>query len=398
MLRRAMNRSSRAGPGPIDVRSVPDQEMTSRTEALLNAGAQHPWIVMQETTRARWGGDLRRAQIFRRLAERTDAVALNGWSLTPLRMEYGLLRLVLPRPWRNGAEKPRLASAEQMRPDILRMSRRVIDPAAVAIYDDPIVQATALGYTLEPKLLRYYRERRKANLGAFRWHVVPTLSFGELIGLDMTRVIVAGNGTNTDRIVPGTWPEDPAIGMVSGAAPGRGIETLVSVAAELREEVPQLRLLLWLVSTGDESEAYLQMLRHRHARDRWIEIGGVDYGDLSLALRQATCLVIPNPPQIYHDVGLPVKLFDSMAAGRPLVVTPRLETRAIVERHGAGLVTAGDHRDDLAESLRLMLTDEPLARRMGAAAREAAERHYHWPVVGDRLATVILEREGAVPS
>jgi glycosyltransferase involved in cell wall biosynthesis len=157
-----------------------------------------------------------------------------------------------------------------------------------------------------------------------------------------------------------------------------------------------MRLLLWLVSTGAESEAYLEMLHRRHVRDRWIEIDGVDYGDLSTALRQATCLVIPNPPQIYHDVGLPVKLFDSMAAGRPLVVTPRRETRALVERHGAGLVTAGDHPDDLAQSLRALLTDEPLARRLGAAARLAAEQNYHWPIVGDRLATVILEREGTV--
>lgn len=399
MLCRGMATSAPlVGPGPIDIRAVADEEMSARAAALLTAGARHPWVVMQEDSRRRWGGDLRRSQIFRRLAERTEGASVNGWSLTPLREQYGLLRLVLPRPWKSRGERPRLASAEQMRPDILRMARRVVSPAAVAIYDDPIVQAEALGLRLEPEALRYFRARRTANQGAFRWHVVPTVSFAKLIGLELSRVIVAGNGTNTDEIMPGAWPEDPAIGMVSGAAPGRGIEMLISIAQELRAELPGLRLLLWLVPTGPDSEDYLEQLRRTHARDRWIELAGVGYGELSTALRQATCLVIPHPPGAYLDVALPVKLFDSMAAGRPIIVTPRTETRALIERHGAGIVSVSDEPDDFAQALRTVLLDEPLARRLGAAAREAAERNYHWPVVGDRLATVILEREGLVQS
>lgn len=396
MLSRGMSSSTRLiGPGPTDIRAVADADMTARAAALLEAGTRHPWLVMQEGSRRRWGGDLRRSQIFRRLAERTAAASVNGWSLTPLREQYGLLRLVLPRPWPR-RERPRLASAEQMRPDILRMARRVVDPAAVAIYDDPIVQAEALGLALERHALRYFAERRAANVAGFRWHVVPTASFAELVGLDPTRVIVAGNGTNTDYIVPSAWPEDPAIGMVSGAAPGRGIEMLIEAAGRLRSELPGLRLLLWLVPTGGESGAYLDLLRKRHARERWIEVGGVDYGDLSSALRQASCLVIPHPPGQYLDVALPVKLFDSMAAGRPLVVTPRTETRLLVERHEAGVVSRGDSPDEFAEALREVLLDERHARRLGAAARLAAERNYDWRVVGDRLATVILEREGLV--
>jgi glycosyltransferase involved in cell wall biosynthesis len=105
-------------------------------------------------------------------------------------------------------------------------------------------------------------------------------------------------------------------------------------------------------------------------------------------------LTIPHPPGEYYDVALPVKLLDSMAAGRPLAVTPRLEGRTIVERHEAGLVTAGDSVEDLAVTLRRLIEDETLARKLGANARRAAVEVYDWNVVGDRLASEILEREG----
>jgi glycosyltransferase involved in cell wall biosynthesis len=103
-------------------------------------------------------------------------------------------------------------------------------------------------------------------------------------------------------------------------------------------------------------------------------------------------LSVPHPPGAYMDVALPVKLLDSMAAGRPLLVTPRLETVAIVERHGSGVV-AGDSAHDLAEAIVRLVRDEALCRRLGAAGRHAAETVYDWRVMGDRLADELLRRE-----
>lgn len=350
---------------------------------------------MLEPSRRRWGGDLRRINLFRRLAERTDATILDGWGPRPLRDEFGLLRILLPvpAPVVQRRSRPRLASSEMISPDVLPMVRRVLDPAAVAVYDDPIAQAIDLGITLPEERRSYFEARKHANLRAFRWHVVPTASFAEHIGLDAARVIVAGNGTDTTRIVPGEWPEDPAIGMASGAAPGRGVEMLMSAARLLHEEVPELRLLLWLAPTGPESQAYLTELQQATVRERWIEVTTAGYGDLSHALRQATVLTIPHPPGEYHDVALPLKLLDSMSAGRPIVVTPRREIRAIVERHGVGVVAGGDSVDDLAAALRELILAPDRARAMGERARHVAETVYDWAVVGEELAGMVLERE-----
>jgi glycosyltransferase involved in cell wall biosynthesis len=348
---------------------------------------------MLELSRQRWGGDLRRAQIFRRLAVRTGARVADGWSIKSLARTMGVGSFILralPLP----LSRPRLASSEQLRPDMLRLMRRAADPSVVAIYDDPVAQTASLGMTMSPARRALYTARRDDNLAAFRWHAVPTRSFAEMIGMDPATTIVAGNATNVAHIRPGKWPEQPAVGMVSGAAPGRGIESLIAAARALHPGIPTLRLLLWLVPTGPESEAYLDGLRAATAGERWIRIETVGYERISESLAQATVLTIPHPPGDYMDVALPVKLFDSMAAGRPLVVTPRAETRVLVEQHGVGVVARGDAIDDLAAALEAVLGDEAAARRYGAAARRAAEAHFDWTVVGDRIADEVLAREG----
>lgn len=350
---------------------------------------------MLEAGRQRWGGDLRRRNLLLRLAEITGATTLSGWGHGPIRAEYGRLR-TLPTPFALLRRRPRplLASSEQLPPSTIRTAGRVLDPSAVAIYDDPVAQARDLGIVLPDERRDYFTARKRANINAFRWHVVPTASFAEHIGLDMGRVIVAGNGTDVGRILPGEWPEDPAIGMISGAAPGRGVETLIEAARLIHREVPELRLLLWLAATGEASQDYLDEVRAATAGQRWIEISTADYGDLTHALRQATVLATPHPPGEYHDIALPVKLLDGMAAGRPQVVTPRTEPSALIERHGVGIVTRGERAEDLADSLRELILDPARAQAMGRQARLVAETTYDWSVVGQRVAEAILELEG----
>lgn len=357
--------------------------------------SERGWAVMLEADRGRWGGELRRRQVFRRLAERTAATLVEGFTPAALRRTFGSMSYVpLPLPALRGGPGPRLAASDPLRPDVLWAVRRLTDPTALAYYDDPIAQTEALGIRLPWLRERLLRAKRSANLAAFRWHVVPSRSFAELVGLDSGRVIVAGNGTDTKRIRPGEWPQEPTIGMVSGAAPGRGIENLIAAARLVRERIPGVSLKLWLVATGPDSADYLAALRGGVADEPWVRIGGVGYDDLGSALSQATVLAVPHPPGEYMDVALPVKLYDSMAAGRPLVVTPRMETRALVERHGGGIVASGDEPEALADALCTVLADPDLARLLGTAARVAAEREFDWQIVGDRVASAILEREG----
>lgn len=345
-----------------------------------------PWLILREGQRSRYGGDLRRRYIFDALLSRTQGQAIEYRG--PLRR--ALLDLRGPRwaIWR----RARVASAEVLLPNQLANIQALGRAVAVDIHDHPALQAQALGVPFSPERVAELEALISANGRAFEWLVAPSAAFAEVAGLDMARVIVAGNGTDTSVIRAEAWPERPAIGFVSGAAPNRGIEQLIEAARRLRHDHSDLRLLLWLAATGESSGTYLDELVRSLENDPWIEVGSASYDLMSVQLGRASILVIPTPEHRYWDSVAPLKLYDGLAAGRPTVTTPRRETARVVEAHGAGLVTSGDGAEDLAASIDVLLRDEPLARRLGANARVAAETTYDWSIVGSRLANTILDR------
>jgi glycosyltransferase involved in cell wall biosynthesis len=353
------------------------------------------WIVVRAGEQRRWGGEIRRQEIFSQLAERTGATVADGWPAFRRAILGGRLKRISRRlglaPRR--PELRSLAASEQAPASWLDWLPGYVDPTVVTIYDDGVLQAQALGVELSPARIAELTLRRARNEQLFRWLVVPTASFAEFIGLDMDRVIVGGNGTVASRVRPGPWPDAPSIGIASGAAPGRGLNTLIEAARLLRGTIPELRLYLWLAATSASDTAYIDGLRAQVAGEPWIEIGQAPYERLGETLAAATVLTIPTPATEYSDVALPVKLFDSMAAGRPLVVTPRREAAALVERHGIGVVSSGDDAASLAEAFASLLNDDALARAMGARARAIALSDYDWPIVGDRIASEVLRRE-----
>jgi glycosyltransferase involved in cell wall biosynthesis len=332
----------------------------------------------------RWGGDLRRRYIFDALIRRTGATSVHSWSRSDVSRALDGRRF-----WER---KPRFAAAEIVSNQLLELIRREAHASAVDLHDEPVSGSKALGMPLDEAVARQSRETWVRNVEFFPNLIVQTRAFADFCGLESARTIVAPNGTDTTHIVATASPDEPTVGFVSGAGPNRGVETLIEAARMLRSQIPDLRLALWLVGTGAASQRYLDDLKVDLASDRWILVGTVRYNRLARSLSRASVLCIPHPPDPYFDIVLPVKLADSMAAGRPVVVTPRTETAAVVRRYDAGLVAGGERPEDLAVALLAVLSDHDMAARLGANGRRAAEQHFDWSVIGGRLADALLAR------
>jgi glycosyltransferase involved in cell wall biosynthesis len=86
----------------------------------------------------------------------------------------------------------------------------------------------------------------------------------------------------------------------------------------------------------------------------------------------------------------PLKAFEAMAAGRAIVASDLPSTREVL-RHGetAWLVAPGDP-SALAEGLRRLLEDRPLATALARTAHASA-RAFAWPARGRALVDVLEE-------
>jgi glycosyltransferase involved in cell wall biosynthesis len=352
----------------------------------VNGLSIRPWAVLAENHRRRWGGDLRRHYLFLELSRRTRARAVDGWDARQVRQ--GLVR-----PRRHLWTRPaRVASAEFLWKEALDLVVGRGIPAVLDFHDDPVLQAEALGLVGDVIETSVRRVLRDTNVAAFRWLTAPSAAFAAYAGLDMSRVIVAPNGSDTAVVREGPWPLKPVVGLVSGAAPARGIETLIEAVRLVRSEVPHARLLLWLAATGAAGQHYLDALQTAVAGDEWIEIGSAPYDQMGAQLARASVLVLPTPAHPYWDSVAPVKLFDCMAAGRPIVTSPRTEPARIVEQARAGIVSRGDRPGDLAEEIARLLGDASTSRSLGANGRSFVVAEHDWTTISARVANALLDR------
>ena len=112
-------------------------------------------------------------------------------------------------------------------------------------------------------------------------------------------------------------------------------------------------------------------------------------------LRRATILALPNPASaISTHFTSPLKLFEYMAAGRPIVASDLPAIREVLQHEtNAVLVRPGDPQA-LAAGIRRLASDPDLADRIARQAFDAAAQ-YAWERRAERLEALFDEVRGA---
>jgi glycosyltransferase involved in cell wall biosynthesis len=141
----------------------------------------------------------------------------------------------------------------------------------------------------------------------------------------------------------------------SGINPGRGGEELLA-AIPMTEGV---RLLV--IGSGDIIESLRRTAEESKASDRIIFLPRMSWEemmrytmicDAGLSLDTDTC--------VNQRYSLPNKIFDYIAAGIPVVVSPLPEVSALIERYGCGIVLEDLSPDSLARQLQRLADDRLL--------------------------------------
>lgn len=89
---------------------------------------------------------------------------------------------------------------------------------------------------------------------------------------------------------------------------------------------------------------------------------------------------------------VPSKLYEGMAAGRPLVLVAEGEAASIVKETGAGLVVRPGDVEGLAGAISRLLSDPAARAEMGARGRRAAFERFDRRLATDRFIAYLEER------
>lgn len=105
--------------------------------------------------------------------------------------------------------------------------------------------------------------------------------------------------------------------------------------------------------------------------------GYVDQAVVRDHLQSARAFVHPSISESFSLVRL-----EAMATGCPVIVSDISGAREMVRDGRDGFVVPTRSPDELADAMTALLADLPLARRMGASARQRVEERYDWAEIG----------------
>jgi glycosyltransferase involved in cell wall biosynthesis len=163
--------------------------------------------------------------------------------------------------------------------------------------------------------------------------------------------------------------------------PWKGVEVFVRSLSDLPDERAVV-----VGGSGEALERLKRLAEELGVAGRVEFPGTVPHAGIREYLEEARVAVLPNLAGGVSRFTSPLKLFEYMAAGVPIVASDLPALREVLrDRENAVLVPPGDP-EALAAGIRSLLADEALAARIAARAREEAAE-YTW----DRRAGKIRE-------
>ncbi len=176
----------------------------------------------------------------------------------------------------------------------------------------------------------------------------------------------------------------------------KGVDTLLDALVLL----PEASLTI-VGGSGDPADPDLAACRERAAAlgiaDRVTFAGFVAPAEVRARISGAAVAVVPLPDNLMaRYFTSPLKLFDYMAAGVPIVASDLPSLREVVTDGDSALLTAPDDPSALAQTIRRLLVNPGLADRLRRTAFDQVA-HYTWERRAERILEA-LERLAGVPA
>ena len=242
--------------------------------------------------------------------------------------------------------------------------------------------------------LESFLYRRAAAVVAVTPGVVPLMVRR---GVRRDRIVLITNGADTDCFRPETAgvSDDPprgsngALTVLYSGTHGlvHGMDVLLDAAEALRDR-PEVRFVM--IGDGVAKDGLVREAERRG-------LPNVDFRptqtprELARAIGHAdVCVATTHEKGTLQGMGIPVKMFDYMACGRPIVAAVGGDARSVVEASGGGIVVRPGDGPALATALTRLLDDPGLREKLGQRGSEFVAREYSRRMLADRMRLVLV--------
>jgi glycosyltransferase involved in cell wall biosynthesis len=211
-------------------------------------------------------------------------------------------------------------------------------------------------------------------------------------GIPEQRIIVLPNGVDPERFRPDLdglpmreslgLGDRCAIGFIGTFGPWHGVETLGEAFIRLAQRRPDLsgKISLVLIGDGVRLPVVKNMLQQAGRVGDVVLTGLVPQAEGPAYLRACDILVLPTVPNPDGSpfFGSPMKLFEYMAMGRPIVATSLGQTTDVLGDGRNALLVPPSDPEAMSQAIEHFIDDPDLRQKLGAVARHEVLQQHTW--------------------
>jgi glycosyltransferase involved in cell wall biosynthesis len=172
----------------------------------------------------------------------------------------------------------------------------------------------------------------------------------------------------------GLSDEHVLVSYVGTVGLAHGVESIIESAADLQRRAPCVRFLI--AGDGAQLDA-IRALTAARGVDNVMFTGLVARDRVPSLLAASDIMLVTLTESDVFKTVLPSKMFEAMAAGRPIVLAVDGEAREVLERAGAGVSVPPGDAGALADAIVTMSRTPSSRASMGAAGRAFVEREFN---------------------
>ena len=208
---------------------------------------------------------------------------------------------------------------------------------------------------------------------------------------DKVEIVSAGVDTDVFKPSPGDevrkkygLKDKKVVVYVGAMSAWHGAEDLIDVAAKLNEDIRFLMI-------GKNLEILGEKAKEKGVSSKFIFAGFVRHEDVPKYITAGDVAVAPYNPKGFGEMERygfyfsPIKIFEYMACGKPVVATDLEIIRDIINENRCGLLTKLGDAGDFAEKIKMLLGNEALIKQFGENGRNAAIEKYTWDRVAHQI-------------
>ena len=223
----------------------------------------------------------------------------------------------------------------------------------------------------------------------------PLRDYAVSLGVESSRAHVVPNGVDPTLFRPGPpnpavrarWGlgDGPVLGFVGGLRPWHGVDALPGLLSRLIERHPTARLLV--AGDGPQRGALERDLHERGIGRSAVFTGSLLQESVAALIRQFDVALAPYPRLEHAFYFSPLKLFEYMACGVPVVAAAAGQIAEVIRDGETGLLYPPGDSDALLAACDRLLADSTLRFRLGDAAAKEIHGRYTW----DRNAACVVD-------